>query len=187
MERRVAGVFLIAAPFIGDGGWPSEDLRPTRQVALELHGSAPLYFYQGRDDDTVPSSHIDMFADADFARGEDWRVVQFTPPGSQCSIQFGKGLSTAAPARSQGLFLVVNDIKAARAELIGRGADVSDVFHVEGGLSFSATKGRVPGPDPQGRSYFSTRHSAIRTATAGCSRRSRRGSPDAASAWTSRR
>ncbi len=94
--------------------------------------------------------------DADFARGEDWRVVQFTPPGSQCSIQFGKGLSPAAPGSAKGLFLVVNDVKAARAELIGRGADVSEVFHLEsGGLSFSGTKGRVPGPDPQGRSYFS--------------------------------
>ena len=62
IERRVAGVFLIATPFIGDGGWPSEDLRPTRQVALELHDGAPLYFYQGRDDETVPFSHIEMFA-----------------------------------------------------------------------------------------------------------------------------
>jgi catechol 2,3-dioxygenase-like lactoylglutathione lyase family enzyme len=93
--------------------------------------------------------------DADFARGEDWRVVQLTPPGSQCSIQFGKGLSTAAPGSVKGLFLVVNDVKAARAELIGRGADVSEVFHLEGGLSFSGTKGRVAGADPQGRSYFS--------------------------------
>jgi catechol 2,3-dioxygenase-like lactoylglutathione lyase family enzyme len=93
--------------------------------------------------------------DADFARGEDWRVVQFTPPGSQCSIQFGKGITTAAPGSVKGLFLVVADITAARAELIGRGADVSEVFHVEGGLSVSGTKGRVPGPDPQGRSYFS--------------------------------
>ena len=93
--------------------------------------------------------------DADFASGEGWRVVQFTPPGSQCSIQFGKGITTAAPGSVKGLFLIVTDIKAARAELIGRGADVSEVFHVEGGLSFSGTKGRVPGPDPQGRSYFS--------------------------------
>jgi predicted alpha/beta hydrolase family esterase len=62
MERRVAGVFLIAAPFIGDGGWPSEDLRPTRQVARALRGGAPLYLYQGRDDETVPFSHIQMFA-----------------------------------------------------------------------------------------------------------------------------
>src|SRR3954462_1926948 len=65
--------------------------------------------------------------DADFARGEDWRGVQFTPPRSQCSIQFGKGLSTAAPGSAKGLFLVVNDLTAARAELIGRGADVSEV------------------------------------------------------------
>ncbi len=63
-RRRVAGVFLIAAPFIGDGGWPSDDLRPTRQVALALHGSAPLYFYQGGADDTVPLSHIELFATA---------------------------------------------------------------------------------------------------------------------------
>ena len=65
--------------------------------------------------------------------------------GSQCSIQFGKVITTAAPGSVKGLFLIVTDIKAARAELIGRGADVSEVFHVEGGLSFSRTKGRVPG------------------------------------------
>ena len=64
MKRRVAGVFLIAAPFIGDGGWPSEDLRPTTQLAVDLHDGAPLYFYQGGDDDTVPVSHIDMVAAA---------------------------------------------------------------------------------------------------------------------------
>jgi predicted alpha/beta hydrolase family esterase len=62
MERRPAAVFLIATPFIGDGGWPSDDLRPTRQMAVEFHDAAPLYFYQGRDDETVPFSHIEMFA-----------------------------------------------------------------------------------------------------------------------------
>ena len=92
--------------------------------------------------------------DADFARG-DWRGVQFTPPGSQCSIQFGKGLTTAAPGSVKGLFLVVNDLTAARAELMAYGADVSEVFHLQGGLDVSGTKGRAPGPDPQGRSYFS--------------------------------
>ena len=56
--------FLIAMPFIGEGGWPSEDLRPTRQMAVELHDRAPLYFYQGRDDETVPVSHSEMFAAA---------------------------------------------------------------------------------------------------------------------------
>ena len=64
LTRRLAGVFLIATPFIGDGGWPSEDLRPTTQVAVDLHDGAPLYFYQGGDDDTVPVSHIDMVAAA---------------------------------------------------------------------------------------------------------------------------
>src|SRR4029434_2528422 len=79
---------------------------------------------------------------ADFARGEDWRVVQFTPPGSMCSIQFGKGMTAAAPGSVKGLFLVVSDVEAARAELVRHGADVSDVFHLEGGLNVSSTKGR---------------------------------------------
>jgi catechol 2,3-dioxygenase-like lactoylglutathione lyase family enzyme len=93
--------------------------------------------------------------DADFARG-DWRVVQLTPPGSQCSIQFGEGLTSAPPGSVKGLYLVVTDITAARAELIGAGAGVSEVFHLDGaGLDVSGTKGRAPGPDPLGRSYFS--------------------------------
>ena len=64
LKRRLAGVFLIATPFIGDGGWPSEDLRPTRQAARALHDGAPFYFYQGGDDETVPVSHVEMFAAA---------------------------------------------------------------------------------------------------------------------------
>jgi alpha-beta hydrolase superfamily lysophospholipase len=64
LPRRPAGVFLIATPFIGDGGWPSEDLRPTRQVALALRRGAPLYFYRGGEDDTVPACHIDLLATA---------------------------------------------------------------------------------------------------------------------------
>jgi predicted alpha/beta hydrolase family esterase len=61
-ERPFAGVFLIAAPFIGDGGWPSEDLRPTAEAARELQGGLPIYFYQGRADETVPFAHVEMFA-----------------------------------------------------------------------------------------------------------------------------
>jgi hypothetical protein len=93
--------------------------------------------------------------DADFAAGEDWRVVQLTPPGSPCSIMFGKGITTAVPASVQGTFLIVDDIEGARAQLLGYGVDVSEVFHFEGGLHFAGTKGRVPGPDPNGRSYSS--------------------------------
>ena len=94
--------------------------------------------------------------DADVATGDDFRVVQLTPPGSQCSIVFGTGVTTAAPGSVQGLMLVVDDVEAARAELIGRGVDVSEVFHDQGGIFHHAgTQARVPGPDPQGRSYRS--------------------------------
>lgn len=92
--------------------------------------------------------------DADFAH-DDWRGVQLTPPGSPCSIIFGKGVTTAAPGSIPGMFLVVDDIDAARAELLGHGVDVSEVFHFDGGLRVVGTKGHVPGRDPEGRSYFS--------------------------------
>ena len=88
--------------------------------------------------------------DADFVVGDAFRVVQFTPPGSPSSIHFGKGVTSAAPGSTQGLYLVVSDIVAARAELVERGVDVSDVFHRAG-----PGKPPLSGPDPQRRSYFS--------------------------------
>ena len=95
--------------------------------------------------------------DADFASGpDDWRLVQMTPPGSPCSIMFGKGFTTAAPGSVQGTFLVVDDLEAARAALIGHGVEVTDVFHFDRSLLRAAgTDGRVPGRDPEDRSYFS--------------------------------
>ena len=86
--------------------------------------------------------------DADFPGVGDFRVVQMTPPGSPCSIHFGRGITTAAPGSVQNLYLVVADIEAARAELNARGADVSETFHFTG---FGGA--RVSGPDPDGRSY----------------------------------
>ena len=86
--------------------------------------------------------------DIDFKPTPDTRGVQFTPPGSPASIQFGQGTTTMS-APLQGLFLVVEDIEAAREDLIGRGVDVSEIWHNEPG------KGRVPGLDPERRSYFS--------------------------------
>ena len=83
--------------------------------------------------------------DADIVAGDAIRVVQLTPPHSACSISFGKGLTTDEPGSVQRLLLAVHDIDAARADLISRGAEVSEVFHLDGG--------RMPGPDPQGRSY----------------------------------
>jgi catechol 2,3-dioxygenase-like lactoylglutathione lyase family enzyme len=85
--------------------------------------------------------------DADIVVGDTFRVVQLTPLHSSCSIAFGKGLTTADPGSAQRLLLVVQDIDAARETLIWRGVNVSDVFHLDGG--------RVPGRDPQGRSYNS--------------------------------
>lgn len=88
--------------------------------------------------------------DADFIIGDAFRVVQFTPPGSPCSIHFGTGITSAAPGSARGLYLVVSDIEVARAELVERGADVSEVFHRPG-----PGKPPVGGPDPERRSYAS--------------------------------
>ena len=93
--------------------------------------------------------------DADFSAGDGWRAVQMTPPGSLCSVIFGTGVTTATPGSVQGLLLAVSDVQAARAQLVGRGVEVSEVFHFEGPLHFTGTNGRTPGPDPQGNSYRS--------------------------------
>jgi catechol 2,3-dioxygenase-like lactoylglutathione lyase family enzyme len=92
--------------------------------------------------------------DGDFSIADEWRVVQLTPPGSQCSILIGKGLTSAVPGSVKGTFVVVDDIDAARAALIGQGVDVSEVFHFTGGLNVMG-QAQAAGRDPQGRSYFS--------------------------------
>jgi catechol 2,3-dioxygenase-like lactoylglutathione lyase family enzyme len=86
--------------------------------------------------------------DVDHRAGDEFRVVQMTPPGSACSISIGKGITQAAPGSVQGLHLVVSDIEAARAELVERGVDVGEIVHFEEGRP-------VPGPDPQRRDYGS--------------------------------
>ena len=86
--------------------------------------------------------------DADLAKGDAFRVVQFTPPGSPASIHFGKGVTPSAPGSAQNLYLVVSDIEAARAELVGRGIDVGPLFHRGAG-------GFADGIDPERRTYNS--------------------------------
>jgi catechol 2,3-dioxygenase-like lactoylglutathione lyase family enzyme len=95
--------------------------------------------------------------DADFAFDNGFRVVQFTPPGSGCSVQFGTKITTAAPGSAQGLYLIVSDIEAARKELVARGVEVSELFHTSrpGAQFRPESNGRVNGPDPGNRSYFS--------------------------------
>jgi catechol 2,3-dioxygenase-like lactoylglutathione lyase family enzyme len=97
--------------------------------------------------------------DADFAAGDDFRVVQFTPPGSGCLIIFGKNVTAAPPGSAQGLYLVVSDIEAASDDLLGRSVEVSEVFHDGGGLYAGTDEPylfgrlRVSGPDAERRSY----------------------------------
>jgi catechol 2,3-dioxygenase-like lactoylglutathione lyase family enzyme len=99
--------------------------------------------------------------DADFANGEDWRVIQFTPPGSGCSVIFGKNVTAAEPGSAQGLYLIVSDIEAAREELLRRGVKISEVFHEAGGVyagpdePYLFGRLRVNGPDPEQHSYRS--------------------------------
>jgi catechol 2,3-dioxygenase-like lactoylglutathione lyase family enzyme len=106
---------------------------------------------------TLPVSDVDRAkrfyeslgwrCDADIVVGDAFRVIQFTPTNSACSIAFGKGVTTGEPGSVKRLLLVVDDIFAAREELSRRGVEVSEVFHLAGG--------RVPGPDPERRSYQS--------------------------------
>jgi catechol 2,3-dioxygenase-like lactoylglutathione lyase family enzyme len=99
--------------------------------------------------------------DADFGDGKDYRGIQFTPPGSGCSVIFGKNVTGAAPGSAQGLYLIVDDIKAARENLLRRGIEVSEVFHDAGDVyagpdePYLFGRIRVPGPHPEHGSYRS--------------------------------
>ena len=106
-------------------------------------------------------SNLGWRLDADYAADDDFRVLQFTPPGSGCSVIFGKNVTAAAPGSAQGLYLIVSDIKAARDDLLGRGVKISEVFHDAGGVYVGKDEPylfgrlRVSGPDPEHRSYRS--------------------------------
>ena len=95
--------------------------------------------------------------DADFGFPNGFRVVQFTPPGSACSVQFGTNMTSAAPGSSQGNYLIVSDIEAARDQLVARGVKVSNVFHAgtPGAQFLPDGTGRISGPSPDHNSYRS--------------------------------
>ena len=93
--------------------------------------------------------------DGDFVINENVRGIQFTPPRSDASIIFGKGVTSAKPGSMRGLVLAVTNVDEARAELIGRGADVSEVFHfLDFPFNNSVPNSRLPGRDPENRTYF---------------------------------
>ena len=112
---------------------------------------------------TIPVSDVDRAKgfygglgwrlDADFSKGDD-RVVQFTPPGSQCSVHFGRNITSVTPGSAQSLWLIVSDIQAARDELVERGIEVSEVFHYAGWNRVDPDA-RLSGPAPDRRSYAS--------------------------------
>jgi catechol 2,3-dioxygenase-like lactoylglutathione lyase family enzyme len=134
------------------GHGPIDEQLPTTDSAPPKAGEFKLEVV------TLPVSDIDRAKafyeslgwrlDIDFEPVEGVRAVQFTPPGSGCSISFGKGLTPAEPGSVQGLELAVYDIEAARGDLIGRGVEVGDVYHLGEG-------GPEPGPDPERQSYRS--------------------------------
>jgi catechol 2,3-dioxygenase-like lactoylglutathione lyase family enzyme len=106
------------------------------------------------DVDRAKAFYVDQAGftlDVDYQPNDAFRVVQLTPPGSACSISVGKGITDATPGSYRGTHLVVTDIEAARAELVARGVDVSEITHFENGQS-------VPGPDPEHRDYGSFAH-----------------------------
>jgi catechol 2,3-dioxygenase-like lactoylglutathione lyase family enzyme len=135
-------------------------------VSSETSVTTPGVVEMGLEVVVVPVSDVDRAKrfyqalgwrqDADFTSGEGFRVVQMTPPGSQCSVIFGAGITSAEPGSADSLVLVVHDVDAARDDLASRGVEVSEVFHDVGGVFHHAgTEGRAAGPDPQGRSYAS--------------------------------
>ena len=135
------------------------------RAELSTSSGAPASIDQKLEVVVIPVADVDRAkrfyqglgwrVDADFASGDDWRLVQLTPPGSPCSVMIGKGFTAAAPGSVQGTFLVVDNLESARAGLASQGVDVSEIFHFDGDRLVTGSKGRTPGRDPQERSYLS--------------------------------
>jgi catechol 2,3-dioxygenase-like lactoylglutathione lyase family enzyme len=162
MEARRSGSDPDAASAVA-GRYMAE----VKQVVADATGSAPVQPGELKLEVVVlPVSDVDRSKrfyeslgwrlDADLAVEDGYRVVQLTPPGSGCSIIFGEGVSSAPPGSTQGLQLSVYDIDAARADLTGRGIDVSETFHDATGIFHHAgDAGRVSGPAPEHADYGS--------------------------------
>lgn len=129
-------------------GATNVDEEPTMDMNLEVvvmpvaDVDRALRFYQG----------LGWRLDADYEAGPEFRIVQLTPPGSGCSIQFGRGVTPAAAGSAQGMYLVVQDLDQTRARLISQGVEVSEIFHR---VYDTGAQEQVDGPDPKGLSYGS--------------------------------
>ena len=139
----------------------SSDIRDTSPARVDMKLEVVVIPVSNVDRAKTFYAKLGWRLDGDFAAGDDWRAVQFTPPGSGCSVIFGKNVTPAAPGSAQGLYLIVSDVEAARDELRRRGVEASEVFH--GGGSVHAGRDepylfgqlRVSGPDPGHGSYQS--------------------------------
>jgi catechol 2,3-dioxygenase-like lactoylglutathione lyase family enzyme len=132
----------------GTAGSAADDLKLEVVVIPVADADRSKAFYAG----------LGWRLDADFSYDNGFRVVQFTPPGSLCSVQFGTHITGAPPGSAHGLYLIVSDIDAGRHELMSRGAKFSEVFHAEAPgaqLDPKGTSGLVSGPDPDHKSYSS--------------------------------
>ena len=137
---------------------PSSDARSARATSADLKFEAVVIPVSDVDRAKRFYGSLGWRLDADFPFDNGFRIVQFTPPGSGCSVQFGTKVTPALPGSAQGLYLIVFDIEAVRDELIGRGVKVSGVFHAgTPGAQFQpdGTSGRISGPAPDHASYRS--------------------------------
>ena len=133
------------------GAWRRYEQYPVRGVQARGRGRAGLGCRSGEGVLRRPR----LEARRRHAADEDFRLVQFTPPGSGCSIQFGTNITSAAPGSAKSLYLIVSDIEAAREELLARGVEVSEVFHEGAPGARFHDAGRVPGPAPDRSTYGS--------------------------------
>jgi catechol 2,3-dioxygenase-like lactoylglutathione lyase family enzyme len=131
---------------------------PAEHTAVSLDMKLEVVVVPVNDVDRAKQFYVALGfrVDADYVGGPGFRVVQLTPPGSKCSIIIGEGITSASPGSADGLVLVIYDLELARAELIGRGAEVSEPFVDAGGVFHHiGNEQRVPGLDPEGRAYRS--------------------------------
>lgn len=137
------------------------DVKPSKSRGVDLKIEVVVIPVSNVDRAKTFYAGLGWRLDADYASGDNYRVIQFTPPGSGCSVIFGKNVTAAVPGSAQGLYLIVSDLEAARKELLSRGVKVSEPFHDAGGVytgpdePYLFGRRRVGGADPERRSYRS--------------------------------
>jgi catechol 2,3-dioxygenase-like lactoylglutathione lyase family enzyme len=157
-DKIVASLASLQAELLFSNGWKFKGgfMATTKGEPGDMKLEVVLLGVSDVDRAKAFYENLGWRLDADFAAGDGFRVVQLTPHNSPASVIFGKGVTSAAPGALDGLTLAVDDVDAARADLLARGVEVSEVFHYAAGpFNDSVENPRVGGRDPEGRSYFS--------------------------------